>query len=59
MVYPEPIAIKEIQWEYNCTKEKAQSIVDTYKDKGRYHVLCHLLQIRESLKGCELCTRIQ
>lgn len=39
---PETILLKELMWEYNCPKSKAQKTIDIYKKKNKYDKLSYL-----------------
>lgn len=40
---PEAILLKELMWEYDCRKAKAQKTIDTYKQKNKYDELCEIV----------------
>ena len=48
-MYTEQVLIKELQWEYNLSFEKAKSIVETYKNTHRYKELCQAIEHRNSI----------
>lgn len=46
---PETILLKELMWEYNCPKSKAQKTIDIYKKKNKYDKLCEIVISKRQL----------
>lgn len=46
MLYSESTVCNEIRWEYGYTKTKALEIINEYKARGRYELLCRLIECR-------------
>lgn len=49
MLYTEDTVCNELRWEYGYTKKKALEIIDGYKSKGMYGLLCRLIEYRRSI----------
>lgn len=49
MLYPENVICNEIRWEYGLPKYKAMDLIDQYKFRGEYGLLCRLIENRKSL----------
>lgn len=47
MEYPEEIVCAELRWEYNYSKKKALAVIDAYKQAGKYHTLCRMIEKRK------------
>lgn len=43
------VLIKEIMWEYDYTKSKAEQIVSQYEKENKYDDLCDLIKIRQDI----------
>lgn len=44
----EDVIIKEIMWEYNCSKHRAQELVEKYKRQKKYDELCKLIKYKKA-----------
>lgn len=49
MLYPEATIYNEIRWEYGWPKQKILNLIETYKEQGRYELLCRLIEKRKSI----------
>ncbi len=38
--------IKEIMWEYNCTKQKAIDLITKYAGRNQYSELCEIVKYK-------------
>ncbi len=45
---PVNILIREIMWEYDCTKKRAKWLVDKYRKSGKYLDLCEIVKYKRS-----------
>lgn len=45
--------IKEIMWEYNCTKKTATSLVEKYKFQGRLEELMSIVKFKRTTPEIE------
>jgi len=44
----EDVIIEEIAWEYDCSKDRAKSIVQAYKSHGKYKELCEIVTLKRT-----------
>lgn len=60
MLYSEETLCKEIQWEYSLPKWKILRLIDNYKARGEYELLCRSIEQRNTniKKECQLCFSI-
>ena len=45
--------IKEIMWEYNCTKKTASNLIEKYKLQGRYEELVEIVKFKRTTPEIE------
>lgn len=44
----EEIIMKELMWEYNLSKQRAQKVVEDYKKNNKYPELCEVIKFKKS-----------
>lgn len=49
MLYPESVVCNELRWEYGIPKWKAVALIEKYKARGEYAVLCRLIEKRNAI----------
>lgn len=49
MLYPESVVCAELRWEYGLPKWRALELIQKYKARNEYAVLCRLVEVRNSI----------
>ena len=45
---PVRMLIKEIMWEYNCSRRGAKKLIRLYKEEGKYLELCNIVKYKRN-----------
>lgn len=50
MLYREDTILNELMWEYEMPYQNSLNLIEVYKQKRKYGLLCRLIEIRDSIK---------